>query len=386
MATTPPPRPLPSSGPEPQRILVRGVSWLGDAVMTTPALFRLRERFPAAHVTLLTPEKLLDVWRCHPAVDESVGFAPGEGVLSVSRRLSRGRFDCALILPNSPRSALEAWLARIPRRVGYARPWRNWFLTQAIPTRPGHVPMRKRSAAEIRRLIRSPSQPTHNSQLITPNFFRAHQIHEYLYLFAAALGASPEPLPPQVVVQPPEIDEAVRKFDLAGITQPVLGLNPGAEYGPAKRWPAERFIAAAREIQERTNCVWVLLGGVSEIADNEKIRLALRTSRFAPRNLAGRTTLRELCALLKFCRALLTNDSGPMHVAAALGTPVAVPFGSTSPAFTGPGLPGDARHRVLVSGVPCSPCFLRRCPIDFRCMTGIGVDQVVAAVMAALKR
>lgn len=102
-------------------------------------------------------------------------------------------------------------------------------------------------------------------------------------------------------------------------------------------------------------------------------------------NLAGATTLAELCAALKFCHVLLTNDSGPMHVAAAVGTPVVVPFGSTSPELTGPGLPGDARHRLLRARAPCSPCFLRECPIDFRCLTGITVDTVVKAVLEAIR-
>ena len=115
---------------------MRGVNWLGDAVMTTPALLRLRERFPKAHIALLTPEKLRDLWLHHPAVNEVISSAPGEGVFSVSRKLRAGNFDLALVLPNSPRSALEVWLAGIPQRIGYARPWRNWFLTQAVPPAP----------------------------------------------------------------------------------------------------------------------------------------------------------------------------------------------------------------------------------------------------------
>jgi len=163
-------------------------------------------------------------------------------------------------------------------------------------------------------------------------------------------------------------------------------MNPGAEYGPAKRWPVERFIAAAQEIQKRTNCVWLLFGGTGDAAITGQIAASLRASRVAFHALAGQTTLRELMALLKLCRVLLTNDSGPMHVAAALGTPVVVPFGSTSPELTGPGLPGDPRHRLLKSDAPCSPCFLRECPIDFRCMQGIGVERAAAAVGEALKR
>src|SRR5690349_2381254 len=118
--------------PPPKRILIRGVNWLGDAVMTTPALIRLREKFPDAHIALLTPEKLRDLWLHHPAVNETLPFAAGESPFAIGRRLRAGQFDLALVLPNSPRSVLEVFLARIPRRVGYARPWRNWFLTDVI--------------------------------------------------------------------------------------------------------------------------------------------------------------------------------------------------------------------------------------------------------------
>src|SRR5207244_9857285 len=122
--------------------------------MTTPALQRLRQRFPAAQVSLLTPEKLSDLWLGHPSVDSVISFTPGESPWSVARSLRRLRAEAALVLPNSPRSALEVWLAGIPERIGYSRPWRNWFLTQRIPSRPGHVAMRKRSVKEIRELVR----------------------------------------------------------------------------------------------------------------------------------------------------------------------------------------------------------------------------------------
>jgi heptosyltransferase-2 len=170
------------------------------------------------------------------------------------------------------------------------------------------------------------------------------------------------------------------------ITQPIFGLNPGAEYGPAKRWPIEKFTAAAKEIQQRTSCAWILFGGKNDAPIANQTDSALRTPHSALRNLCGQTSLRELMALLKLCRVLLTNDTGPMHVAAALGTPVVVPFGSTSPELTGPGLPGDPRHRLLKSDAPCSPCFLRECPIDFRCMNGISVESVVEAVLTTQAR
>ncbi len=357
--------------PPPRRILIRGVNWLGDAVMTTPALLRLREKFPDAHITLLTPEKLADLWESHPAIDEVVSFAVGENVFSAGKKLRAGKFDLALVLPNSPRSALEVFLAGIPQRVGYARPWRNLFLTQAVAPRDDAVKMRKRTASEIKAMIATP-----------PHHASAHQIHEYLHL-AAALGANPKPLAPQLFVAPEEIEAAKKKFGPENISQPVFGLNPGAEYGPAKRWPVEKFIAAAREIQRQTNCVWLIFGGKADAPLAGQIESAIRHSSFVIRNLCGQTTLRELMALLKSCRVLLTNDTGPMHVAAALGTPVVVPFGSTSPELTGPGSPGDGRHRLLKSDAPCSPCFLRECPIDFRCMNGISVARVVEAVLSA---
>ncbi len=384
-----------------RRLLVRGVNWLGDAVMTTPALLRLRERFPGAHIALLTPAKLRDLWCRHPAIDETISFEPEDGLISVGRKLQAGNFDLALVLPNSPRSALEAWLAKIPQRIGYARPWRNWLLTQAIPTRPGHVQMHKRSTEEIRRLVaadvgrRQESDGRALTSAATTQTAAAHHIHEYLHL-AAALGTNPAPLPPQLVVAPEEIAAVAEKFDLTGAVAnglPLLGLAPGAEYGPAKRWPAERFVEVAAQVQQHHGpCRWLMLGGPADAALAERVAAGIRYEIERPPascvippdqaalNLAGRTSLRELCVLLKLCRVLLTNDSGPMHVAAALGTPVVAPFGSTSPELTGPGLPGDPRHRLLKSVVPCSPCFRRECPIDFRCMNGISVESVVEAV------
>ncbi|MDD5139822.1 MAG: lipopolysaccharide heptosyltransferase II [Verrucomicrobiales bacterium] len=361
---------------------MRSTNWLGDAVMTTPALLRLREKFHDAHIALLTPEKLKDLWLNHPAVNETISFAPGEGVFSIGKQLRAGEFDLALVLPNSPRSAIETWLAGIPQRVGYARPWRNFFLTQTVAPRTNAVKMHKRTAAEIQKLVAAggSQRPDSNSHALPCAVTNAHHIHEYLHL-AAALGANPEPLAPLLTVMPDEIEAAKKKFGLEKNDGPVFGLNPGAEYGPAKRWPVERFIAAAQEIQNRTNCAWLLFGGKGDLQLTARIESAIRNPQSAIRNLSGQTSLRELMALLKICRVLLTNDTGPMHVAAALGTPVVAPFGSTSPELTGPGLPGDARHRLIKSDAPCSPCFLRECPIDFRCMNGISVERVVEAVL-----
>ena len=370
------------------RILVRGVNWLGDAVMTTPALQRLREAHPNSHITLLTHQKLADLWRDHPSINSVLTFGASETVWSIGRRLREQNFNTALVLPNSPRSALEVWLAKTPQRIGYARPWRNWFLTKVAPSGNDRVVMRKRSVAEINRLINN-TQYVPRMRDNTTYPAGSHQIFEYLNL-AASLGASTTPTAPQLHVTPSELEPVVARFGLKpDAAEPIFGLNPGAEYGPAKRWPAERFISAAVEIHRKSPCRWLIFGGPADLAIAREIEMGIQKALAktagapSPVNLAGKTTLRELCVLLKLCRVLLTNDSGPMHIAAAVGTPVVVLFGSTSPELTGPGLPGNTRHQLLTANAPCSPCFLRTCPIDFRCMSGISVDRVVQAVLRA---
>jgi heptosyltransferase-2 len=367
-----------------ERILVRGVNWLGDAVMTTPALRRLREALPGAFIALLTPVKLADLWSHHPAIDAVLSFEKGESVFRIGRRLRTERFDIALILPNSPRSALECFAAGIPRRIGYARRWRKLLLSERVSPRSGTITMRKRSRGEILRAIRDRHAP-HRTMVPASS----HQTSEYLHL-ASQLGGSPDPLRPEIVILPEEVTAIRQRFGFAPALAgppPLLGLNPGAEYGPAKRWPRERFVAAAVELQRRTGCGWWIFGATSdrELAQDIADRVQLANPAFpeSVRCLAGQTSLRELCAGLKACDVVLTNDTGPMHVAAAVGTPVVVPFGSTSPELTGPGWPGDSRHVLIKSDAACSPCFRRECPIDFRCMLGIGVDAVVAAVLRA---
>ena len=374
------------------RILVRGVNWLGDAVMTTPALLRLREATPGALITLLTHEKLAGLWTHHPAVDAVVTFSKRDTVWSVARKLRAGHFGTGLTLANSHRSALELWLARIPQRIGYARPGRNFFLTNAVASRGGGRMTGKRSVGEIKRLVArdlhgpgSTSADSCNHEIRSAaSSANVHQIHDYLHL-ASVLGASPHPLPPLLEMMDGEVAAARQKFGLADDVR-WLGLNPGAEYGPAKRWPPDNFLWLAREVAAWPGWGVVVFGGEGDIAIAERIEQEFwKTAnqwKFRPRfvNLSGRTSLRELCACLKLCRILVTNDTGPMHAAAALGTSVVAIFGSTSPALTGPGLPGDARWRVVTSGVSCSPCFRRECPIDFRCMKNVGPLRVVEAI------
>ena len=371
----------------PERILVRGVNWLGDAVMSTPALQRLREARPTSHICLLTHQKLACLWKDHPDVDGVLTFQSGESIFRIARRLRQERFEIALLFPNSPRSALEVFWARIPQRIGYAQPWRNFLLTHCVPSQPGRVRMRKRSLREIKELIANSNPPPRR---VFPA--EAHQSYDYLHL-AAALGANPEPVPPRLIVTPDEVVAIKKRFEFPADgdrSRLLFGLNAGAEYGPAKRWPRERFIATAIALQKQTNCHWWILGShadrdlASGIA--AEIQAAGLGSSGSVRSLAGLTSLRDLCVALKACDVVLTNDTGPMHVAAAVGTPVVVPFGSTSPELTGPGSPRQtAPTQVLVnSGVPCAPCFRRRCPIDFRCMTSISVEPVVAAVLHTL--
>lgn len=365
---------------EARRILVRGVNWLGDAVMTLPALARLREACPKARLAILTHEKLADLWRGQPGIDQVIAFSKGDSPLKTARALRAEKFEAALILPNSARSAMEVWLAGIPERVGYSGKWRRAFLTMALPERRGSVPMRKRSLPEIQRLLQDGGP---SPQPIPPE---AHHTRHYLEL-VAGVGGNPEPLPPRLFVSDADMTKVLREFRIPE-GRLLLGLNPGAEYGPAKRWESGNFLAAAREIQARTDCSWLIFGGKSD----EPLASGLVSGLLAANggrpdsvfNLAGRTTLPQLCALFKACRVVLTNDTGPMHVAAAVGTPVVVPFGSTSPELTGPGLPVRSSHGLIKAGVPCSPCFLRECPVDFRCMKSIPVPRVVEAVLERL--
>ena len=366
--------------PEPRALLVRGVNWLGDAVMSLPAIQRVRERFPQARITLLAPAKLEQLWTGHNAIDAVQTFGPNDSLFSVARRLRQAQFDAALILPNSPRSALESWLAGIPRRVGFAGHWRGVFLTHAVPSPV--VKMHKRSTREVKKLILA-------AQSARPAALRPqdHQVHNYLRL-AVTLGCSDAATAPRLEMRPEETRAIVSDFsevvaDTRDNSAMRLGLNISAAYGPAKRWPLDRFAAVVRQVRTRVpNVTWLAFGAGEDRDMNEELA---KQAGGGMVNLAGKTSLRQLMALLKNCRVLLTNDSGPMHLAAALGTSVVVPFGSTSPELTGPGLPDQRQHHLLRSNAPCSPCFRRDCPIDLRCMTGISVEQVAEAVLNTIE-
>jgi heptosyltransferase-2 len=351
-----------------EKILVRGVNWLGDAVISTAALLRLKEALPDCSISMLCPEKLGQLWEHHPTVDSTVCFSPSDSIFATGRKIRELHFDCALILPNSFRSAFEPWLGRIPQRIGYGGRARGWLLNKVVP-RPPQRRMRKRTETEIKSLARTTHARSDQYN------YSDHHIHHYLHL-AAALGANPEPCETRLVVTDSEKAAFRGKWKLTGDGPAIFGLNPGAEYGPAKRWPVERFIEAALQISAQVPGRWLIFGSASDTPVAEEITTALRNQHLSVSNLAGKTTLRELMSGLAVCNAVLTNDTGPMHVAAALGTPVVVPFGSTSPELTGPGLPGSGNNALVKGDAPCAPCFRRTCPIEFRCMQSISPEAI----------
>jgi len=349
--------PSPGSAIAKGRILIRATNWVGDSVMTMPAVQRLREWAPSAHIALQCPAKLGDLWRHNPHLNEIItGSADRRG----------GRFDLAVIFPNSFRSAWECWRAGIPRRVGFAGHWRRGLLTDII-AEPAN------------------ERPTYRSITVGGRTFKTkhfpvirHQIHHYLDL-VEDLGGSREPVPPRIWLAPGE-SAAFAKFQFKP-DPPFIGIHAGAEFGPARCWLPERFAEVAAHVIEATGCQCLLFGGPGEIKAVAAIEALLRQR--LPNsnqivNVAGQTTLLELCELIQSCRVLLTNDTGPMHLAGALGTPVVVTTGSTAAQQTGP---LDPRSCVLNAGVECSPCFLRECPIDFRCMNRITIEQVTDAVL-----
>jgi heptosyltransferase-2 len=368
---------------ERDRIVIRGLNWFGDAIMSLPALQKLREARPEAHIAILTPVKLSELWR-PPLVDEVICFESGESLGSVVRKLRTGQFATGIVLPMSFRSAMELWLAGIPTRIGTEHKCREAFLSHPVPKPVGLPEMKKRTVKEILRVTEAvdPKKPD-SFPLVT------HHVYRYLNL-VAVLGADPTPVAPCLPIEAAEA-EAVHDRFFPGrprLAPLWMGMCPGAEYGPAKRWPEERFVEAACRLHQQTGCEWLLFGGPSDRAACERISAAIcaQTAPTAANNLAGRTSLRELAALLRGCSVVIGNDSGPMHCAAAVGAPVSVIFSSTSAGLTGQGLPGSASHSRLTSSAPCSPCFLPTCPIDMRCMNSLTVERMVQSVLDLLPK
>jgi lipopolysaccharide heptosyltransferase II len=339
-----PPRVLPQDL-KPFRILVRSSNWLGDAVMSVLAVRAIKAGRPDARVTIAAPEKIAPIWKLVPEVDAIIPL-PGSRLLSAVQLLRRApSFDVAILFPNSLRAALESWLAGIPRRVGYHGHWRRWLLNQIVP-----VP-------------RKAGPPEHHSL----RFLRvAHECGADTSNSGRSRAG---------------VRQSADGRQMAVDRQPIkIGLCPGAEYGPAKRWLPERFAEAAEKITAESPVQWVLFGTARDTSVGGQIAAALGDRCV---NRIGQTTLDQLIDELHECRLLLTNDTGTMHLAALLGIPVVAIFGSTEPRLTAPLGNG---HIILRHHVECSPCFLRECPIDFRCMKAVGVEEVTDAVRSILRK
>ena len=365
-----------------ERIVIRGLNWLGDAIMCLPALHTLREAHPTAHIAILTPIKLTDLWRS-PLIDEVIGFESEESLRSVVRKLRAGRFATGIVLPMSFRSALEFRLAGIPTRIGTEHKGRQVLLSHPIRKPSGILEMKKRTVNEILRA----NEAADRKRPISPSH-QSHHVNRYLHL-VAALGADPTPRAPFLPIADGEAAAIQAHFFPGRSTgAPLLmGMCPGAEYGNTKRWPEERFVEAACRLHQQTGCEWLLFGTQGERAACERIVSAIHAQigRATAFNMAGQTSLWELAVLLRGCAVVIGNDSGPMHLAAAVGAPVSVLFASTSAELTGPGLPGAGGHSLIVSESPCSPCFLRACPLDMRCMNSLTTDRMVQGVLDLLR-
>ncbi|HSB68182.1 MAG TPA: lipopolysaccharide heptosyltransferase II [Candidatus Methylomirabilis sp.] len=329
------------------RILVREVNWVGDAVLTLPALEAIGRRFPGAEITVLAKSWVAGLFAGQPVVDRVIEYRT-DGIhrgLGGRRRLAaevrREGFDLAVLFPNSLDAALIPWLAGVPRRVGYPTDGRRLLLTHPIP--------------------RSPRRPGR------------HQVEHYLDI-VRALGGDGRPAPRLHVTD--NVRNATLEFlrdKSIGESDVLVAMNPGAVYGSAKQWPADRFAAVADGLADGWGARVALIGSAREGHILEAVAARMHRPAIL---LGGQTDLATLMGLLERAHLLLSNDTGAMHVAAALDTPVVAIFGPTDVEATGP---LSCLSRVVREPVPCSPCLLRECPIDHGCMTGVSVDRVLQA-------
>ena len=343
-------------------LLIRGTNWVGDSILSLPALKRVRLDFPDAKITLLVLPWVAGIYEGCSAVDEiwlydRQGLYHGlSGQLRLIRELRQRRFDAALLFQNAFEAAVLTRLARIPVRAGYDRDGRGWLLSHRVA--------------------------------IDPRVSKLHQTYYYLDLLEQLLGRArtaegltPRPtsefvagaMPDITLAVSPERKSAARnRLQSQGVdfNRTVVGVNPGAFYGSAKRWLSERYGMVLDRLMDERQASVVIFGSPNEVAIAEAIRSRMRNR---PAVLSGRTELTELIAMIACCDLFLTNDSGPMHLAAALRVPTLAIFGSTDEIATGPMSPAAV---VLNKRVECSPCLLRECPIDHRCMTRITAEEV----------
>ena len=334
-----------------KRLLVRAPNWIGDAVMCEPALRGIRSLFPQAELTVLAKPTVAELFIGYSGLDrveiyrDKSVHAGLAGKWALAGDLRRQRFDLAVLFQNAFEAAFLTWLAGIPRRYGYATDGRTVFLTDPVA-----VP--DRSAL-------------------------THQVGYYWNLLKP-LGLAGEPSAPALAVSAEEAQAMGKRLASAGIgpDEAVIGINPGSTYGSAKRWVPERFAEAARRLVERARqdegkeVAVMVLGAKGEEALGKAIAALVGTRSIV---LSGVTTIRELMAATKRCRLLLTNDTGPMHIAAACNVPIVAVFGPTDWRTTAP---YGQEQSIVREPVDCAPCLLRECPIDHRCMTRVSVDRV----------
>jgi heptosyltransferase-2 len=328
-----------------ENILVRMPNWIGDLVMATPVLTDLRAAFPKANITAMCRTPLCDLLRKDEALDEvfcftkpSNEFARRQEWRDVIAKIEVGKYDVGILLTNSFSSAWWFWMGKVKRRIGFASSFRSWLLTDPVA-----------------RVLK-----------------REHQVDTYKRLLKP-LGIAHSNTPPRLYVSEAEVEESKQLLYQQGWKKevPLIGINPGAAYGSAKCWPPERFRALAMRLLQETEATLLFFGDsvtaplVKQICHNLPERVI---------DLAGITSLRELACLIKDCQVLISNDSGPMHIAAAFDTPLVALFGSTDDELTGP---YKKEYSVIHKRPSCSPCFKRVCPIDFRCMKEITVEEVI---------
>ncbi|HXJ05955.1 MAG TPA: lipopolysaccharide heptosyltransferase II [Candidatus Acidoferrum sp.] len=325
------------------KILVRATNWVGDAIMSLPALRAVRSRFPEAQITILARPFIAPIYK-HQEVCDNMMFVDYKDDLV--GQLRSQEFDVALLLQNAFEAAWLAWRAGVPQRIGYARDGRSLLLTNAVPVpKPGEIPLHE----------------------------------QYYYLELLRQIGWLDSLPDESLIKlkvPQENRQSAADFLLAaGARQNSLriAIGAGASYGSAKCWPPDRFAELANRLQAQTDADAILIGTPAEAAVSSAIAAGMRRP---PIDLTGKTSIADLPALLSQCHLFIGNDSGAMHVAAAVGLPVVAVFGPTDPLGTAPVTP---RCNIIQEKPYCSPCFLRRCPTDHRCMTRVTPDAVEAA-------
>jgi len=351
--TRPAPGPirLPPLSPTPARILVKEVNWLGDLVMTPPALRALRRAYPRAAIAVLVKRELASFFDGTRWIDEVIEYRVRRSLAGVADRrrvvstIHRGRFDLAVLFPRSFEAALWATLARVPQRIGYVADRRGPLLT--------------RKAWRDALLLQQ------------------HQVHDYLHLLRATLGIAGDPADSAIDVEPRH--RAGMDAWLAARRRrrgPLLALAPAAAYGPAKEWPAARWTALADRLAERHGAECVLVGTPAERPRCEQIASATRQGAMIA---AGETNVGQMIALLSRCSGFAGNDSGAAHVAGALGIPTVALFGSTNPQRTAPLGP---HTRVLYHRLECSPCMERTCRFGhYDCLNRIEANEVEQALL-----